>query len=139
MTRETFWDFNQPWCNPKNWNEVSVLEDQILGRSGRPNENIALLRVAHHPCAPLRSLSGVIHITFKYYRSIGLCSIALSLWFGCYNDFAQYTFIRTPCVTKKVLICPLYTLFITSLIDVMYKLSTSIDITGEINSLCYPF
>ena len=34
----------------KKWNEASVIEDQICGRSGRPkdartNENIALLRV----------------------------------------------------------------------------------------------
>ena len=43
----------------EKWNEASIIEDQIRGRSGRPNENIALLRVAHQLCAPLRSLSGV--------------------------------------------------------------------------------
>ena len=40
----------------KKWNEVSVIEDQIIRRSGRSkaaqtNENIALLEAAHHPCA----------------------------------------------------------------------------------------
>ena len=69
----------------KKWNEASVIENQIHGRSGRPRdarskENIALLRVAHHPCAArvnFSKLSWDVNFKLKYYLSIGVCFIAL--------------------------------------------------------------
>ena len=74
----------------KKWNEASVIEDQIRERSGRPkntrtNENIALLRAAHHTCAdkgePLKAKSGctlqveILSVDWYLFHCLIICDL----------------------------------------------------------------
>jgi len=61
-------------------------------KDARTNENIALLRVDSS------KLGGVQILSWSIICRLVFVSLPHHLWFGCYNDFAQYTFFRSPCI-----------------------------------------